>query len=137
VISAKPTSGESARFHLSDYRLVARHNFGLPIIWELSSGCLEVKYAPDFALSGDHYLDAQKIHALVVKRPRSKGVPHCLLSDRKLHVQISRRMLSGPNVKLRRFHDPLFCRMQNPFENMFLSSRKPESPAGRASIDEL
>ena len=27
VISAKPTSGESARFHLSLYRLVARHNF--------------------------------------------------------------------------------------------------------------
>ena len=25
--SPKPTSGESARFHLSDYRLVARHNF--------------------------------------------------------------------------------------------------------------
>ncbi len=27
MISAKPTFGESARFHLSDYRLVARHNF--------------------------------------------------------------------------------------------------------------
>ena len=26
-MSPKPTSGESARFHLSDYRLVARHNF--------------------------------------------------------------------------------------------------------------
>jgi hypothetical protein len=36
AISPKPTSGESARFHLSDYRLVARHNFrvarDLPII---------------------------------------------------------------------------------------------------------
>jgi hypothetical protein len=28
-MSPKPTSGESARFHLSDYRLVARHNFRL------------------------------------------------------------------------------------------------------------
>ena len=27
AISSKPTSGESARFHWSDYRLVARHNF--------------------------------------------------------------------------------------------------------------
>jgi hypothetical protein len=26
-MTPKPTSGESARFHLSDYRLVARHNF--------------------------------------------------------------------------------------------------------------
>ena len=26
-MSPKPTYGESARFHLSDYRLVARHNF--------------------------------------------------------------------------------------------------------------
>ena len=29
VISSKPTSGESARFHLSDYRLVARITPGL------------------------------------------------------------------------------------------------------------
>jgi len=30
-MSSKPTSGESARFHLSDYRLVARHNFRVAV----------------------------------------------------------------------------------------------------------
>jgi hypothetical protein len=31
-MSPKPTSGESARFHLSDYRLVAGHNFRVVVI---------------------------------------------------------------------------------------------------------
>jgi len=30
-MTPKPTSGESARFHLSDYRLVARHNFQVAV----------------------------------------------------------------------------------------------------------
>src|SRR6266849_1604087 len=37
---------------------------GLPVIWELSSGCFEVKSAPQFSQSGYHDLDAQKIPAL-------------------------------------------------------------------------
>ncbi len=35
VTSPKPTSGESARFHVSDYRLVVRAPSGLPVIRDL------------------------------------------------------------------------------------------------------
>jgi hypothetical protein len=34
MVSSKPTSGESARFHLSDYRLVACITSGLTLIRE-------------------------------------------------------------------------------------------------------
>jgi hypothetical protein len=55
----------------------------LPMIWELSSGCFEVKSAPQFARSGYHDLDAQKIQALAVKKPcqRSASLLPC---DRRL-----------------------------------------------------
>ena len=47
----KPTSGESARFHFSDYRLVARHNLRVarhsPTTYETFSGV-----ASDSATSG-------------------------------------------------------------------------------------
>ena len=36
MMSPKPTSGESARFHLSDYRLVAGITSGLPVIRPLT-----------------------------------------------------------------------------------------------------
>jgi len=42
---------------------------GLPVISELSSGCFQVKSAPQFSRSGYHDLDAQKIQALAVKKP--------------------------------------------------------------------
>jgi len=49
--SPKPTPGESARFHLSDYRLVARHNLRVarhsPTTYEAFSGV-----ASDSATSG-------------------------------------------------------------------------------------
>src|SRR6267143_6976352 len=55
----------------------------LPVIWELSSGCFEVKSAPQFSRSGYHDLDAQKIQALAVKKPCQRSAS-LLLCDRKL-----------------------------------------------------
>src|SRR5260370_20791887 len=51
--------------------------------WELSSGCFEVKSAPQFSRSGYHDLDAQKIQALAVKKPCQRSAS-LLLCDRKL-----------------------------------------------------
>jgi hypothetical protein len=45
---------------------------GLPVVSELSSGCFQVKSAPQFSRSGYHDLDAQKIQALAVKKTVSK-----------------------------------------------------------------
>jgi len=55
----------------------------LPVIWELSSGCFEVKSVPQFSRSGYHDLDAQKIQALAVKKPCQRSAS-LLLCDRKL-----------------------------------------------------
>jgi hypothetical protein len=55
----------------------------LPVIWELSSGCFQVKSAPQFSRSGYHDLDAQKIQALAVKKPCQRSAS-LLLCDRKL-----------------------------------------------------
>jgi hypothetical protein len=56
---------------------------GLPLISELSSGCFQVKSAPQFSRSGYHDLDAQKIQALAVKKPCQRNAS-LLLCDRKL-----------------------------------------------------
>jgi hypothetical protein len=56
---------------------------GLPVISELSSGCFQVKSAPQFSRSGYHDLDAQKIQALAVKKPCQRSAS-LLLCDRKL-----------------------------------------------------
>src|ERR1700692_1198074 len=61
---------------------------GLPVISELSSGCFQVKSAPQFSRSGYHDLDAKKIQALAVKKPCQSSASF-LLCDRKLYVEIS------------------------------------------------
>src|SRR5579864_6126599 len=49
----------------------------------LSSGCFQVKSAPQFSRSRYHDLDAQKIQALAVKKPCQRSAS-LLLCDRKL-----------------------------------------------------
>src|SRR5205823_1640719 len=64
-------------------RLLARNHFPVARDRELSSGCFEVKSAPQFSRSGYHDLDAQKIQALAVKKPCQRSAS-LLLCDRKL-----------------------------------------------------
>jgi hypothetical protein len=78
---------------------------GLPVISELSSGCFQVKSAPQFSRSGYHDLDAQKIQALAVKK-RVKGVLHsyCVTGNSRwrLAVESSPAKRHTPTL-----HDPL------------------------------
>src|ERR1700684_1680536 len=123
---------------------------GLPVISELSSGCFQVKSAPQFSRSGYHDLDAQKIQALAIKKPCQRSAS-LVLCDRKLQVEISCLILSGqashsdvtrPTASAADCKTALVVskrrscvqavirrrwRTQNPLENMFLSSPNPVS----------
>src|ERR1700684_2049854 len=133
---------------------------GLPVISELSSGCFQVKSAPQFSRSGYHDLDAQKIQALAIKKPCQRSAS-LVLCDRKLQVEISCLILSGqtshsdvtrPTASAADCKTALVVskrrscvqavirrrwRMQNLPETHVSVLPQPCVAAGRASIDEL
>jgi hypothetical protein len=81
---------------------------GLPLISELSSGCFQVKSAPQFSRSGLPRPRCTEVQALAV-RNRVKGVLHCccVTGNSRWRFAVGS---SRPNVTLRGYTTHCFCR---------------------------